>query len=104
MGLLVRLGCPFRKRCERIVAGFGRLVEQDAVVGYAIAQGIARLKLQSFAHLTRNHGLALDRDLRERGGLARDAVNICKLAYRLTIFKSEGLVQGGEVRLTRFLT
>jgi hypothetical protein len=31
--MMVGLGCPFRKRCERIVADFGRLIEQNAVVG-----------------------------------------------------------------------
>src|ERR1700692_733146 len=86
---LVGLGCPFRKHSERFVAGFGRLVEQDAVVGYAITHDIAGLQLQPFAHLTRNHRLVLDRNLRERGGLAGDVAHARKLTCRLSLFKSE---------------
>jgi hypothetical protein len=41
IGLFVGLGSPFGKRRERIVARFVRLVEQDAVAGDAIAQGIS---------------------------------------------------------------
>jgi hypothetical protein len=78
VGPFVRLGCPFRKHSER-VAGLARLVEQDAIAGDAVAQGIAGLQLQLFAYRARNHGPALDRELRERGGLAEDAVHIGSL-------------------------
>src|SRR5258706_8381356 len=64
--LFVGLRYPFGKRRER-VAGFNRLVERYAFVGQPKAQGIAGLELQLFAHLARNHGPAIDRDLRESG-------------------------------------
>src|SRR5437762_13964975 len=60
ISLLVGFRRPFRKRCERAVAGFSGLIDQDTVLGRPIAQGIAGLQFQLLADLARNYGLALD--------------------------------------------
>src|SRR5205814_1951371 len=67
--LLVGLVRPFGEGGERIVRlVYGRLVQQHARVGDAIAQRVAGLEAELLAHLTWDHGLAFDRNLGERGG------------------------------------
>ena len=66
IGLFVGVGRPFGKRCEWILTSFGRLIEQDAVVGDAIPQSVAGFQLELFAYFARNYRLALPKPLENK--------------------------------------
>lgn len=97
ISLLVCLGFPFGKQCKR-VTGPDSLVEQDAILGQPIAQGVAGLQLQPLAHCARNRGPAFGRDLRECGRLAADALHTLSLFAVLPLSSRETSLRGPKIR------
>src|SRR3569832_2668751 len=86
VGLLIGLARPFGE-CRKRIVRFGRgFVEQDPFLGQPVAQGIAGLDPKLRANVARQHRLALDRDLGERGRAAGGPVHGGIIAYRLTSY------------------